>query len=321
VQSPEVAAYFNEMAQPGDLASVAPDRLFLLSQSTADQKMVAFRSWSEAQTQLDELSDSVAVVMYNPEHWDLTPEDEQQDLATTIQEFAAFAHDRGIQFMFAPDRQYAEIYLEQVAPYVDAVLLQGQRLQHDPQSFAAWVLGMAEVGHRANPDIQLFVQVGATRGTAEEMYTAIQTVASEIDGIAVWSMPRTLDILQEFVTMVRESPPAPPATRVQGTHASTPSAPVPTELPTSTPESAEPTTVAALDTPTVTPTVVSPTAAASVQGTGAAPTVPTSMPPAEQSEPGTSIDQWLMMVLLFVGGMGVGFVLGFFVCWGLMRGS
>jgi hypothetical protein len=316
VQSPEVAAYFNEMAQPGDMASVPPDRLFLLSQSTADQKMVAFRSWSEAQAQLDELSDSVAMVMYNPEHWDLTPEEEQQDLATTIQEFAAFAHDRGIQFMFAPDRQYAEIYLEQVAPYVDAVLLQGQRLQHDPQSFAAWVLGMAEVGHRANPDIQVFVQVGATRGTAEEMYTAIQAVASEIDGIAVWSMPRTLDILQEFVTMVRESPPAPPATVV-----STPSAPAPTELPTATPESAEPTSVAAVDTPTVTLTAVAPTATASVQGTGAAPMAPASTPPAVASEPGTSIEQWVMMVLLFVGGMGVGFVLGFFVCWGLMRGS
>jgi hypothetical protein len=40
-----------------------------------------------------------------------------------------------------------------------------------------------------------------------------------------------------------------------------------------------------------------------------------------ESEPETSMEQWVMMVLLFVGGMGVGFVLGFFVCWGLMRGS
>jgi hypothetical protein len=175
---------------------------------------------------------------------------------------------------------------------------------------------MADVGHRANPDIQVFVQVGATRGTAEEMYTAIQAVASEIDGIAVWSMPRTLDILQEFVTMVRESPPAPPATV-----ASTASAPVPTELPTSTPEPAEPTSVAAVDTPTVTPTALVPTAAASVQGTSAAPIAPTSTPPAVASETGSSIEQWVMMVLLFVGGVGVGFVLGFFVCWVVMRGS
>ena len=151
VQSPDVAAYFQEMAGPADIASILPAQLFLLPEGTPGQKMAAFRSWADAEQQLDALTEPVDMIMYNPEHWEYTPEDEQKDLAATVRQFADLAHARGLRFMFAPDRRYAEEYLQQVAPDIDAVLLQGQQLQHDPQTFATWVLGMARVGRTANP--------------------------------------------------------------------------------------------------------------------------------------------------------------------------
>lgn len=319
IHAPEVAAYFDEMARPGDLASFLPDRLFLLSQTDPSAKMIAFRSWTDAQSQLDGLIGSVAWVMYNPEHWEFTPEDEQQDLATIVQDFARAVHDRDMRFMFTPDRQYAELYLSQVAPHIDAVMLQGQRLQHDPETFATWVLGMAEVAYKANEDIQVYVQVGATRGTAEEMYTAIETVAGEIDGIAVWSMPRTLEILQEFVTLVRgdlpEATATPEATAGPSVVPSdTPTVPVPTEIPTIPAPSPMPTAAPAVE--------VSP-ASQNVPPTveiEASPPVPTE-PPDSPVGLTIPIGDWVTSILLFVGGVGVGLVLGFVLGWSLRRGS
>ena len=189
---------------------------------------------------LEELVDQVDIVTYNPEHWEYTPTDEQENLVETVQRAAEFAHTRGLRFMFAPDRRFAEAHLGEVAPYVDAVLLQGQRIQHDPPAFASWVLPMISIARSANPEIQVYVQVGATRGTALEMFTAIQTVANDIDGIAVWSMPRTLDILQEFVTLLQGSPaafaPTPPPSTTGSPATTVPtlaSAPSSTRIPTS----------------------------------------------------------------------------------------
>lgn len=210
VQSPEVAAYFGRIARPYDVASLSPSQTHLLPEDALGQKMVGFWSWVDAERELETLSDQVDMVMYNPEHWELTPANEPQELVAIVQEATEFTHARGLRFMFAPDRRFAEAYLGAVAPYVDAALLQAQRLQHDPQAFASWVLEMTDVARSANPEIQIYVQVAATRGAASEMFAAIQTVSNDIDGIAIWSMPRSLDVLQEFVTMLRESPPPPP---------------------------------------------------------------------------------------------------------------
>jgi hypothetical protein len=330
VQSPEVAAYFQEIARPQDIASVPPTQLFLLSQESVGRKMVAFRSFADAQRELDTLASPVDMVMYNPEHWELTPEDEQQDLPATVQQFAEFVHERDLQFMFAPDRRYAEEHLDQVAPDIDAVLLQGQRLQHDPQTFATWVLGMTGVAHAANPDIQVFVQVGATRGTASEMYAAIQTVADDIDGIAVWSMPRTLHVLQEFVALVREGSPGVEVTS-DTTLSITRTVSVTIEATAALPPTA--TTAAPAERSTVTPAALLATPT-SAQGVASTPTrqsgesaaitpSPVALPsvaPPGQAGPAVPDMAWVTVVMLFVGGVGFGLVIGFFLGWSL-RGS
>jgi len=235
VQSPEVALYFAEIARPQDVAAISPSDLQLLPPDIAGHRMLAYRSWADAERELDTLVDQIDMVMYNPEHWELTPSDEQQDLVATVQQFAEFVHARGLRFMFAPDRRYAEEYLSEVAPYVDLVLLQGQRLQEDPQAFASWVQKMIEVARTANSEIQVYVQVGATLGTALDMYSAIQTVSDDIDGIAIWSMPRSLNILQEFVAMLREGAPVMETTSAPGsTSTSTRGGSTESGVPTST---------------------------------------------------------------------------------------
>jgi hypothetical protein len=251
VQSPEIAAYFNQIARPQDIASFPPSVIHLLPQVTAGQKMVGFASWTDAERDLETLADQIDIAMYNPEHWEHTPANEQQNLVATAQRAADFAHAHGLRFMFAPDRRFAEAHLNEVAPYADAVLLQGQRIQDDPQAFASWVRGMIGTARASNPEIQIYVQVGATRGTASEMFAAIQTVSSDIDGIAVWSMPRTLHILQEFVTLLRESLPS-----IESTPTLTPTVPTEGDPATSTPDKV---TVETPPTPTLAPATVVPT--------------------------------------------------------------
>jgi hypothetical protein len=318
VQSPEIAAYFDQLARPQDVASFPPSVIHLLPQVTAGQKMVGFASWTDAERDLETLADQIDIAMYNPEHWEQTPIDEQQNLVATAQRAAEFAHAHGLRFMFAPDRRFAEAHLGEVAPYADAVLLQGQRIQDDPQAFASWILGMVHIARTSNPEIQIYVQVGATRGTALEMFAAIQTVCNDIDGIAVWSMPRTLHILQEFVTLLRESHTAIEATPpLDPTLTPTPAVPAESDIATDTPA---PVAVVPTKSDVVTSMPVPSTATLSPSSTATStpdemtvttptvvPTFPTLSPQVEQdAQTGT----WLKQIALIAGGVVIGLLLG-----------
>jgi hypothetical protein len=264
--------------------------------------------------------------MYNPENWELTPGDEKQDLGTVVQRAAEFTHNLGLRFMFAPDRRFAERYLAQVGPSIDAVLLQGQRLQHEPQTFAKWVLEMVQVARDANPDMLVYVQVGATRGPAAEMYAAIQTVADEIDGIAIWSMPRSLSVLEEFVDMLRVNPPvvepSATATATAALPETTPTTtmeatPTPSRTAVPTPTSSKPMpTATALPSPTRTSTATEATATR-VRATRTPDPTPTGSAVAEQTRAPSLAERnertrnLLRGIGLAVGGAAVGLLAGY----------
>lgn len=305
VQSPEVIAYFNQIARPQDIASFPPPFIHLLPQVTVGQKMVGFASWADAERELEALIDQIDMVMYNPEHWENTPANEQQNLAATVQQAAEFAHARGLRFMFAPDRRFAEAHLGEVAPHIDAVLLQGQRIQHDPQAFASWVRAMVSIARASNPEAQIYVQVGATLGTASEMFAAIQTVSNDIDGIAVWSMPRTLNILQEFVTLIRESPPAIEATPTP-TFTVAPATVVPTESDIATATA----TPAPATVPPSQSSVATSTPDKMPVETPPSTVVPASPTPSPQAEQDAQAGAWLKGIALIAGGVVIGLLLG-----------
>ena len=202
-QSSELIEYFNDIARPNDIVSLPKQFLPILSEIKAGQTMVAFASWEEAEAIIPSIQTEIEWVLYNPEHWDHTPTSEQQNLPATVQNAAQFLHDRGLLLFLAPNRRFIDEALEDIAPLADALLLQGQRLQDDPDFFASWITEKIEVARTANPNILIYVQVGANRGTPEVMLHAIQTVADQIDGIAIWSQPRTLENLQAFINLLR----------------------------------------------------------------------------------------------------------------------
>jgi hypothetical protein len=204
IMSSEVADYFNRIAQPGDIALIPTARLSMLPSINAGRVRVGFASWAQAEQELEGLIGQIDFVTYNPEHWTQTPPEEQQDLIGTVQRAAEFTHTRGIQLMVSPDRRFARESLGEIAKYADLIGLQGQRLQNDPDGFESWATELIQVARASNPEVRIFVQVGATQGTAQQMLAAIQTIEGDIDGIAIWSAPSTLSILQDFVTLLRQ---------------------------------------------------------------------------------------------------------------------
>jgi hypothetical protein len=203
--SSEMAAYFNQIARPEDIALIPSGYLHLLPEITSGQVRVGFASWAEAQRELPDLAGQIDMITYNPEHWVQTPASEKENLPATVENAARSAHDQGIKLMVTPDRRFLKEYLAQLAPHADFIGLQGQRLQENPQAFEDWAREMIAIARASNPEARIFVQVGATQGPATEMLAAIQTIAGAIDGISIWSTPSTFQILQEFIAEIRPS--------------------------------------------------------------------------------------------------------------------
>jgi hypothetical protein len=207
IQSIQSAAYFNQIARPNDLA-VVPVRLAprVLPALTAGQKSILWTSWADAESQFMTIPPGATIICYDPEHWDQTPADEQQDFPGTVKRASAFAHAHGMKLLLAPDLRFDQEHLADIAPYADAILLQGQRLQGDPARFATFMKEMIQTARAANPRIQVFVQVGAPRGTATQMIGALRGVEGDIDGIAIWTNLQTLTTLQDLVSQLRNRP-------------------------------------------------------------------------------------------------------------------
>jgi hypothetical protein len=335
VQSSEIAAYFNQVARPQDIAAFPEAHMHLLPEITAGRKRVGFASWAEAESQLPQLVGKIDIVAYNAEHWQQTPREEQQNLPETVKRAAEVTHQLGFQFMFSPDRRFAQDYLGEVAPYVDIIGLQGQRLQEDPEAFAAWVQKMIDTARASNPNVEIYVQVGATRGPATQMLAAIQTVADDIDGISVWSTLKTFDTLQEFVTLLRQSSaaaqelttalPTPTPTEIIARETST-LIPTPTLTPLPTSDEsvlALTSTLTPTPLPSSTPTLTSTpdTEGATIEETATSqkvvelpnpsPTMPASQPEAAQAaDESIRSATWLRQMALIGAGLGVGLLAG-----------
>ncbi|HZW02728.1 MAG TPA: hypothetical protein VFF68_02275 [Anaerolineaceae bacterium] len=203
IMSAEMADYFNQIARPDDSALLPVAQLRWLPNIEAGLVRVGFPAWSRAERELPALVDRIDMVSYNPEHWDQTPEEEKNNLPETVERAHNLARQHNLLLMVAPDRRFARDYLRQIAPSTDLLALQGQRIQDDPAEFEQWAREMIAIAREANPEVKIYVQVGANQGPAEEMLAAIRTIAGEIDGISIWVNPDSFETLKEFLALIR----------------------------------------------------------------------------------------------------------------------
>jgi hypothetical protein len=200
---PPLVEWFNETARPEDIAradhiSQAP----LLEEITAGRRLVVFKSAAEAAEAMAELADRVDILGYNIEQGPLNPIEEQRDPLAGIELMRELADRYDLALAVGPDHFFASNYGPELAPYVDLFVIQVQRIQTDPATVRAFVVPLAAALRRANPDIQISVQV-RTEGDMAKLAQLVWSLGDAIDGVSVLTRPQSVDLAEELVRMLQ----------------------------------------------------------------------------------------------------------------------
>jgi hypothetical protein len=204
ILSPDAANYFNQVAGDNDIGGVTEARADLGGTVSRGQKMIVFASWADAQSQLPTLASAgYKIIGYDPEHWAQTPQSEQSNLVATVAQASQQVHAAGMQFLVVPDRGYTEQYAAQFAPSADYFILQGQRLEADPASYANWINQEATAIHGANANTKIYAQIVTGRADPTTLLAIMRADSGVVNGIAIWASPGFLSDLQTVVGQYR----------------------------------------------------------------------------------------------------------------------
>ena len=100
------------------------------------------------------------------------------------------------------DSLLAESLQFPLAPLADQFVLQIQRVQEQPGVAADFVDGMTTALRAANPDLEISVQV-RTDGDPAQVAALVDTLADEIDGVAILTRPDGVDEAERMVAAIR----------------------------------------------------------------------------------------------------------------------
>lgn len=200
---PPLVEWFDEIARPGDIARADHVALIdLLDEITAGQRLVVFKSAADAAEAMPFIADRVDILGYNLESGPANPANEQADPIAAAQAMRDLAEQYGVKLAIGPDRTFAQNYGPALAPYVDLFVLQVQRVQTEPETVRSFVVPLAEELRRANPDIQISVQV-RTEGDVEQIADLLESLLGSIDGVSILTSAETTDIAKELVAELR----------------------------------------------------------------------------------------------------------------------
>ena len=201
--SPPLLSLYNRVAGPSDIARVDhPRDIALLAGVTSGQRMAVFKSAALAAQLAPRIAGQVEIIGYNIEHGPLNPLDEQADPVAAAQALRRVLDPLGLKLAIGPDHDFALSHGVALAPLADQFVLQIQRVQEQPGVAADFVDGMATALRAANPDLEISVQV-RTDGDPAQVAALIDTLADEIDGVAVLTRPDGVDEAESMVAAIR----------------------------------------------------------------------------------------------------------------------
>ncbi len=166
------------------------------------QRLVVFKSAADAREALPLLAGRMDILGYNLEHGPANPADEQADPIAGVKVMQELAHQYGLKLAMGPDRDFALEYGAALAPYVDMFVLQVQRVQTEPETVRAFVVPLAEELRKANPELQISVQV-RTEGDVEQIADLLESLDGSIDGVSILTSPETIEIAKDLVRELR----------------------------------------------------------------------------------------------------------------------
>lgn len=196
---------FNQSARSEDIARVEHvSQLDLLSDVTTGKKLVVFKSADDAIRLLPHIHNDFDIVGYNLEHGPANPLNEQEDPVGSIERLREVVDEYGMELALGPDHQFAESDAVAMAPYADYLILQIQKVQTEPETVYNFVLPIIEGARKANPDIEISVQI-RTEGDVNELLTMLAPLHEKIDGISILTSEETIDVSKELLGSLRES--------------------------------------------------------------------------------------------------------------------
>ena len=220
---PPLIEWFNQFARPDDIARAnSIDQIGELDDITTGRKLVVFKSIKLAEERLPQIADRIDIIGYNLEHGPANPPDEQADPVDSIRRIRDLADQHGLQVMLGPDHDFAVSHGAAMAPYVDILVLQIQRVQTEPDAVRQFVVPVADQIKRANPSAQVSVQV-RTEGDVKAITHLLAELEPQLDGISVLTSPDTVDTAVELVSAIRPSESSPDLSPVETPQAGLPS--------------------------------------------------------------------------------------------------
>jgi hypothetical protein len=141
-----------------------------------------FTSEATLAAMLPRLPAGTGAVLYDNEHWPLTPPDEQADPVRYYQKAEALVHAAGYVFIATP----GATVVPSVAAYADVVDVQAQEVQATPSEYSGKVLPVVKEIRRANPKVIIVsgLSTNPRRGipTAAQLVADAKSVASYVQG-------------------------------------------------------------------------------------------------------------------------------------------
>ena len=197
-----LAQVFERLARPDDIARVEHvEDLPLLREVGVGRKLVVFKSAAEAEYFMPRIAGQVDIIGYNLEHGPANPRDEQADPVESARRMRALADQYGLQLAFGPDRRFALSHGVDIAPYVDIFVLQVQLVQRQPEQVYGFVLPLIPQLRRANPNLEISVQVRTEGDSQEDLLALVDLVDSirdqdhnlSLDGVSVLTSLETVN--------------------------------------------------------------------------------------------------------------------------------
>ena len=178
---------------------VAGDDVALRGNGWAVQARRQYRSVADLQsdrTQIDE-----PIVVYNPERWEKTPSNEQQDPVAAAQAFASMIHAKGKSVLLvpscglmklvngrgSPNRACVRRLLVPMARVADFVDFEVQSRETDPGAYSDLVHYAVAQMKAANPNVKVLVQLSTadrprTDASTDTLLQCARSVADVVDG-------------------------------------------------------------------------------------------------------------------------------------------
>ena len=198
---------YNDYATEDDIARADHVSLAdLLDKVEVGRRLVVFKTVPDIEAAMPRLADKIDIIGYNLEHGPANRPDEINDPVGSIQRVREIADQYGKEVAFGPDRSFALNYGAQMAPYTDIFVLQVQRVQTEPETVQDFVLSLVEDLRRANPNLEVSVQI-RTEGDVMALGDLIASLGDSIDGVSILSADDYASVAQDLLAEFRATAP------------------------------------------------------------------------------------------------------------------